>query len=270
MEGNIVGANQRHGIVVRGGSDMVRNRVRGNSVGTLPPPLEGADQGNEGYGLWLLSGGNAIGGETDTEQNVIAFNGLHGVRVSGSFAWSNLLRRNSIYGVPSGSLGDLDVVANGADPSDDSFGGDRVQSAQTYAQWQQNTLVLGAAGYTPGSGANSAGWTLQSGANGQYRIEFYMNEDNASGGKVFLGEQAATTDAAGFASGTASLSPATPMDTRGNYITATVTDLKPTRRPTHPQQTGCEGAVAPAAGLPCLQIPRGDPIADTRLTHPRH
>lgn len=229
VEGNIVGSNGRHGIVVRGGSGTVRNRVRGNSIGTLPPPLEGADQGNDGYGLWLLSGGNLIGGDGDTEKNVIAFNGSHGVRTTTSFSWSNLLRKNSIYGVPAGSLGiDLDVVENAADPADDSFGGDRVQTARNYAQWQQNTVVLGTAGYTPGGGASSAAWSLQSGANGQYRIEFYMNDDNSSGGKVFLGETGATTDASGLAAGTASLSPATPTDTRGKFITATVTDLKVT------------------------------------------
>lgn len=229
VEGNIVGSNGRHGVVVRGGSGTVRNRVRGNSIGTLPPPLEGADQGNVGYGIWLLSGGNVIGGDTDTEKNVIAFNDSHGIRTSSSFSWSNLLRKNSIYGVPAGSLGiDLDVVANGVDPTDGSNGGDRVPTAQLYAQWQQNTVVLGTAGYTPGSGASSAAWTLQSGANGQYRIEFYMNDDNASGGKVFLGETGATTDASGLAAGSASLMPGSPMDTRGKYITATVTDLKPT------------------------------------------
>jgi hypothetical protein len=229
VEGNIVGSNGRHGVVVRGGSGTVRNRVRGNSIGTLPPPLDGADQGNDGYGLWLLSGGNVIGGDNDAEKNVIAFNGLHGVRANTSNAWSNLLRKNSIFGVPAGSLGiDLDVVANGPDPTDGSNGGDRQQTSQLYAQWQQNTVVLGTAGYTPGSGASSAAWTLQSGANGQYRIEFYMNDDNASGGKTFLGETGATTNAAGLAAGTASLTPGTPMDTRGKYITATVTDLKAT------------------------------------------
>ena len=229
IEGNIVGANGRHGVVVRGGSGTVRNIVRGNSIGTLPPPLEGADQGNAGIGLWVLSGNTRIGGDGDAEKNVIAFNGSHGVKFQTSFAWSNLLRKNSIYGVPAGSLGiDLDVVDNGVDPTDASNGGDRVPTAQNYAQWQQNTVVLGAAGYTPGSGASSAGWSLQSGANGQYRIEFYLNDDNGSGGKTFIGETTANTDASGLASGSAPLSPSTPTDTRGKYITATVTDLKPT------------------------------------------
>ncbi len=150
VEGNIVGSNGRHGIVVRGCSGTVRNRVRGNSIVTLPPPLEGADQGNDGYGLWLLSGGNLIGGDGDTKKNVIAFNGSHGARTTTSFSWSNLPRKNSIYGVPAGSLGiDLDVVENAADPTDDSFGGDRVQTARNHAQWQQNTVVLGTAGYAP-------------------------------------------------------------------------------------------------------------------------
>lgn len=229
VEGNIVGANGRHGIVVRGGSGTVRNRVRGNSIGTLPPPLDGADQGNDQIGLWVLSGNTRIGGDNDAEKNVIAFNGSHAVKFQSAFAWSNLLRKNSIYGVPAGSLGiDLDVVDNGVDPTDGSNGGDRVPTAQNYAQWQQNTVVLGQAGYTPGGGGSTAGWTLQSGANGQYRIEFYANDDNASGGKTFLGETAANTDASGLASGTAALSPSTPVDTRGKYITATVTDLKPT------------------------------------------
>ncbi|TDR47553.1 Calx-beta domain-containing protein [Tahibacter aquaticus] len=222
VEGNIVGANGRHGVVVRG----VRNRVRGNAIGTLPPPLDGADQGNAGIGLWVLSGGTRIGGDNDAEKNAIAFNDSHGVKFTGTAAWSNLLRKNSIYGVPTGSLGiDLDVVDNGVDPTDDSNGGDRNVN---YAQWQQNTVVLGAAGYTPGGGGSSAGWSLQSAPNGQYRIEFFVNDDNASGGKTFLGETTAATNAAGLSSGSAALSPATPMDTRGKFITATVTDLKPT------------------------------------------
>lgn len=38
----------------------------------------------------------------------------------------------------------------------------------------------------------------------------------------------ATTDAAGLSTGTAAPNPATPADTRGSYVTASVTDLEPT------------------------------------------
>ncbi|MEO8673287.1 MAG: Calx-beta domain-containing protein [Tahibacter sp.] len=229
VEGNIVARNLRHGIVVRGSASTFRNKVRGNSIGTLPPPLETADQGNVGIGLWLLSGSNLIGGNGAADLNRISHNGGHAIQVKNSGAWANLIRKNEISAVPVGKLGiDLDAVANGPDPIDDSQGGDRSGTQVSYSNWQQNTLAIGTAGYDAGTGASSAAWNLQSGPNGQYRIEFYVADGNRAVGKTFLGEMMTTTNAAGLASGTAPLSPATPMDTRGMYFTATVTDLKPT------------------------------------------
>jgi len=137
--GNVVGGNGRHGVVVRG--NATRTVVRGNLIGTLPPPLNGVSQPNTGYGIWLLSGGNTIGDDDPNGANYVAYNNEHAIKLDTTGnTWADLIRHNSIYGLPAGKLGiDLDRPANGPDSTSDTD--DRDTSGTTYlnyANWQQN------------------------------------------------------------------------------------------------------------------------------------
>lgn len=224
--GNIIGSNDRHGLVVRGGSGGYDHVVKSNRIGTLPDALEGEDIGNTGHGLWLLASNVEVGGaDFDTMRNVIAFNGRHGIKVSGSGGtFGNLIRKNAIFGVPTGFLGiDLDQTDDAPDDTDSDPVQDRDGSAvNSYANWQQNTVVLTAA-------AGGANWSLQSAPSTDYRIEFYANPDDARGGREFLCEVNATTDSGGLASGAAC------GGSVGEFLTAIVTDVDvPGAQPTPP------------------------------------
>jgi hypothetical protein len=251
IRNNLILANGRHGIVLRGGSAH-SNVIRGNYIGVSVPtglsPLLGL--GNAGDGIHFFSaGGNTIGGPADSDANVIAANGRHGVAMRSSNSWANLVTRNRIYGnakVHAAGLAiDLEHPINGPDGVDTLDNGS--QFSLNYANRDQHRPVIcggpsppsqcvGAeAPISDGSGGGTAvQWTLvtRPNANDTIRVEFFANAADGSD-SVFLGEKVIDTDAngrptgPGCASGLCTTSVGGSVNAAGMRIFATATDLTP-------------------------------------------
>ena len=235
-EGNLIGNNAGHGIVLRGTAGDFGTLVQNNRVGVGPA---GEAMGNTGVGIRLWSGGHTV------SQNTIANNGSHAIKLSSSNAWSDLITRNSISATAANFLGiDLDGVVDAPDLADTSGAVvDRDSSAQNYANWQQNTAVLSAPTYDTATQMLTVTYSLFSAPNGQYRLELFMNDVARREGRVYLGEAILNTGAAanGWGGATGTLTVAAPADIPGKYVTATVTDLQVTSTPLPP---GAAAAVA--------------------------
>ena len=226
---NVISSNDRHGISVRG-SGVHSLRIVGNLIGR--DPLDQVFQPNGQDGIRIFeSSGVQIGGSAAGEGNTIAGNARHGVKLgSTSSGSSNLISANSIYA--NGDLGiDLDRIVDDPDPIPDPLGPD---PNTIYANFGQNQPEVCNGNNIPGcvlpsyalaTGATTFGWRLQSAPNTPYAIEVYASispDPSGSGeGQRFLGSFTTTTNAQAVASGTQSITPAMPFDTRGRYISLT-------------------------------------------------
>lgn len=135
-------------------------------------------------------------GGSDDERNLIAGNGRHGVKLSGGNSQRVLISRNSIFG--NAGLGiDLDRPEDAPDGTDHEL-------SSIHANRSLQRPVIASVG--PGG---QLGWTLHSAPNAQFAIEAYASDAGDVGshaqGAQYLGGIIASTDAAGNASGTASL-----------------------------------------------------------------
>jgi CSLREA domain-containing protein len=86
------GNNGGHGVRIVGSS--TGNRVQGNFIGTDRSGTK--DLGNTESGVLVGAPGNAVGGTTAGEGNVISGNGFHGVQIYGSEATGNRVQGNFI------------------------------------------------------------------------------------------------------------------------------------------------------------------------------
>jgi titin len=103
--GNIISGNGASGINIGGDGNV----IQGNFLGTDPSGTTGL--GNTDHGILLsAAAGNVVGGQDAGEDNVIAFNGLDGLFVTGGGAIQNLISGNSLFS--NGELG-IDLAPNG-------------------------------------------------------------------------------------------------------------------------------------------------------------
>jgi hypothetical protein len=219
--GNVIAANGGDGIDIDGGdiNSVLANRIGTDATGTL-------QLGNAGSGVRIDGELNRIGDENGlAPANTIAFNGEDGVTVENGVG--NRISHNSIQA--NGEIGiDLeadDVTAN--DPQDGDSGANDLQNSPVVA------AASPLAQQTPGPGGlpiitfrTLADWTLDSQPSRSYVIEFYANatcDASDPEGETFLGSTFAQTDAAGIASGTATVAFAPP----GQSVTATAMILAP-------------------------------------------
>jgi hypothetical protein len=251
IRNNLILANGRHGIVLRG-SSAHSNVIRGNYIGVSVPTGLSAllGLGNGGDGIHFFSaGGNTIGGPADSDANVIAANGRHGIAMRSSNSWANLVTRNRIYGNatihPAGLPIDLEHPVNGPDGVDTLDNGS--QFSLNYANRDQHRPVICGGASPPaqcagaeapisdGSGGGTAvQWTLvtRPNANDTIRVEFFANAADGSD-SVFLGEKVIDTDAngrptgPGCANGLCTTSVGGSTNAAGMRIVATATDLTP-------------------------------------------
>jgi len=103
--GNVISGNGASGINIGGDNNV----IQGNLIGTGTAGI--SDLGNTDHGI-LLSGaaGNTVGGQGAGEENIIGFNSLDGLFVTGGGAIQNLISGNSIFS--NGELG-IDLAPNG-------------------------------------------------------------------------------------------------------------------------------------------------------------
>ena len=204
---NLISSNSI-GIRINSAADTT---VLGNRIGLA---RGGGPLGNSGAGVELIGAAadNTIGGVLADEYNIIAFNGMEGIRLYdnvGGIPENNTLRGNQIFS--NGLLG-IDLENDGLTPNDgdDSDGGSNLR---------QNYPVLATAIDNEISG------TLTSTANQTYTIDFYRNSScDSSGhgeGESWLGSTVASTNGAGVANFSITL--ASPLVV-GEEITATATD----------------------------------------------
>jgi hypothetical protein len=214
--GNLIGANNRHGV-----------RVDHNVVGTLirfnriPGNVGSGVSATGGFGTSIRDNaisGNFADGVTasaagmEVRDNVISSNGRNGVAVAGGASGvairANQLSGNSLLGI---DLGDDGVTPN--DPGDFDEGPNNRQNAPVLIS------AAGAAGGTTIKGRlNSAPGTL-------FAIDLFSNptcDPSGSGeGQTFLGSTSLTTDETGDAYFTATLQTEI---ADGESVTATATD----------------------------------------------
>ena len=172
------------GIALTVGGDT----VRGNLIGTNAAGA--ANLGNSGNGVRLASGAsdNSIGGIGVGAGNVIAFNTLAGVSVTGATSNGNSIRCNSIY-----ANGGLTALA------DKNGGGNNNQAfpAVIAAAVDSSNSQL-----DPFAGTTQIKADFTGAPNITYQLDFYDNgaTSNPSGfgqGKIYLGTTTITTDASG-------------------------------------------------------------------------
>src|SRR5919199_1453251 len=195
--GNVISGNQGNGVNISGAA-ATQNQVQGNLIGTNAAGT--AAVGNTGNGVLIDNGAsnNTIGGIAAGQGNAIAYN-AKGV-VTGNTAAGNRINSNSIYG--NTGIG-IDLNNDGITPNGSTSVG--ANDGQTYP------LLLTANG-TAVSGV------FKSKPNTTYRLEFFSSPTGEQG-QTFLGSTTVTTDSAGLANFSATVSsiPA------GQVVTATAT-----------------------------------------------
>lgn len=215
---NLVSGNNVGGIHID--FDSEGNVVQGNYIGTDVTGI--GDLGNGGPGVIineynLIATNHTIGGPSEGESNVIAFNDGDGVDVRGGLG--NRILSNSIYG--NVQLG-IDLYS-ATDPPNGVTAND---SCDTDAGTNnlQNFPVL-ASVTTDGAATTTIAGMLNSIPETVFRLEFYssgaMDPTHYGEGEQFLGSTDVTTDEAGEVSFLVVL-PTVVAD--GRFVSATATD----------------------------------------------
>jgi hypothetical protein len=199
------------GISISGaGQNLVAgNFIGSDASGTLP-------LGNDTYGVNIVdSPDNLVGGLGVGEGNLIAFNLVRGVHVSG--ATGNTIRGNAIHSNPIG----IDLVPEGVtanDPGDGDTGSNNLQNWPIISSVE----ILGPSG----SNTRIQG-VLRSAASTLYDLDFYENPACSRfpsaflGGMTYIGSGQVTTDGSGTGVVDVTLA-AVVAD--GARVTATATD----------------------------------------------
>jgi Domain of unknown function (DUF4214) len=204
---NVIGGNGNFGIYLDGATS---NAILSNSIGVS---AFGSDVGNGNGGIGLIgtsTGDNSVGGTAPLGGNRIAFNGPSGgIRLfnSGGSNINNRFSSNSIYANQGAGIqfGNPGVVSN--DVGDADGGPNNLQ----------NFPVLTAA--TSDKNSTTIAGSLNSNANGSFRIEFFSNP-SPSTPQVFLGSEQVHTDS----NGNAQVFLASTTVASSGTITATATD----------------------------------------------
>jgi CSLREA domain-containing protein len=204
------------GVVIHD-SGTTANKVMGNYIGTTKSGT--GNLGNTGQGIVIRVSGNLIGDNDRSDgltnaANIIAFNGLDGVNVSGgTTSVRNAITRNSIFS--NARLG-IDL-----DPPEGVTPNDGVGDADTGPNTLQNFPVISSA--RSGGGKATIKGTLESTQSGTFTIQFFSNPKGARDeGKKFVGETI-VNDADG--DGIMSFNTKSALKVKaGLFVTATATD----------------------------------------------
>ncbi|MGP0066722.1 MAG: right-handed parallel beta-helix repeat-containing protein [Isosphaeraceae bacterium] len=117
---NIIGSNTSAGVSISGVA-ATGNLVAGNFIGT---DAGGDNIANLGSGIDILSANNTIGGTAASAANVIGFNSLAGVSISGAAATGNLVAGDFIgTNATDDNRGNTDGVDVGDNASNNTIGG---------------------------------------------------------------------------------------------------------------------------------------------------
>jgi parallel beta-helix repeat protein len=211
--GNVISGNGRNGVLLMGDG----NRVQGNEIGTL---LTGGTNGsitvapllpftsNGADGVRVHGSNNIIGGSEAGAGNLIAFNAVSGVRVSGGIG--NAVVQNSIFdnlglGIDLGRMGPNENDG----PLDADSGANNLQNTPEILRTQKTATHLQIIFYVPSQSPHSTY---------PIRAEFFVADDDGQEGRTFLSStEVALPTPAVISIPLADLSP-------GSQIVATATD----------------------------------------------
>ncbi len=234
--GNVISGNTGSGIMLQF-AGATNNLIQGNLIG---PDYTGTlSRNNTINGIWLLDASfNTIGGTNPGAGNLIAFNGIHAVRidsasgnqlrgntlvsniVAGVFITSgtnNAIRANSIFG--NGPL-EIDFEPEGFSNFNDP------QDVDTGPNFSQNYPILTNAVFTRTNVIIQG--NLQSAPGTAYELDFFANINcqftGYGEGQFFLGSALVTTDSNGDAFFSASLPGVPPGLVFAVVFAATATD----------------------------------------------
>ena len=203
---NLITGNSDVGIEIRGVGAR-GNKVQGNYIGT--DPLGQAGPRNLGHGILINASQDTIGGLTESEGNLIAFNGGAGVFVAGgsrNLVLKNKIRSNTTLGI---DLAPAGVTVN------DSL------DLDTGANDLLNFPLLDSAIVARDS-ITIKGW--YHGADSTFTIHFYKNS-TADGSHFGEGDSSIGTLTVSPFMGDKSFSVTFPVDTAGlRFVTAVATD----------------------------------------------
>ncbi len=199
---NVVSGNTVVGLGL--GTGALRTLVQGNLVGTDSTGTE--NRGNGDTGILV-----AEAQRSSIVDNVVAFNAIRGVSVSGT-ASGNRISRNSMFGNGIG----IDLAPpNGADTNDPGDADDRANGGQNYPELASASIV----------GSVTVAGALRSTPASAFTLEFFLSPTcSPTGfgeGKTYLGTTAVTTDEAGNGPFSVTLPDTV---TAGQVLTATATD----------------------------------------------
>ncbi len=178
-------------------SNIQSSLIQSNLIGTN---AAGDSLGNTAIGVWIFgdSHDNLIGGETEGEGNVIAFNGTHGIDLGVYWGDGTTISRNSIYG--NGEYGIL-----------------------TPGEWNHQPPILSSALADPDSLILTG--EFNGAPDSTFRLEFFSNTEcdpSGSGeGETFLSYADVMTGAAGSVTFRHAIAGIFPT---GTIVTATATD----------------------------------------------
>lgn len=222
-------------------SNAIGNVAQGNYIGVGPDgysPRKFPTNAGTGIDVFLVRGGNTIGGTNAGEGNIIAHH-AYGIIVFGSNAMPTAIFGNTIYsnvwnnapniGI---DLAPEGIGANGTSPNDP------VPDADIGPNNLQNFPVITNAISKLGS-TRVQGY-LASAANTRYRIEFFYSDSTTAEGRAYLGATNILTAANGTGTFSAVL---WGYAATSKYITATATD------PGGSTSEFCPGVVRPTAAV---------------------
>jgi hypothetical protein len=254
-ERNLISGNTFTGVQIAAnvpvtGGQNTGNMVAGNYIGTDTSGTQDLGNGFDGV-LLFESSTNTIGGP-GTKGNVIAYNGRHGVSVTGAASVGNPIRGNSMFA--NAGLG-IDLGGDGVtlnDPADADTGPNNLQNYPVLLSVLAGTTtsVLG---------------TLNGPADTSFTLDFYASTaadpSDYGEGQRHLGAATVTTDPTGNVIFTADL----PATAPGEVISVTATD--PEGNTSEFAANALALALTADAGGPYL-IAEGDPVTFTATVSP--
>lgn len=196
---NIISGNPFIGIVFFG-ANAYNNAVLGNFIGTDATGQQSLGNGYSGIEITSGSSDNVIGGLTENEGNIIAFNQGVGVVISGSGAGNSILGNAIFSNTENVSFGSIGL---GIDLNDDNVTTNDLQDIDDGPNRLQNFPILASAESDADGNIQIKG-LLSSIPNTEFRIEFFANSGcdpsgNGEGESFIDALQALSTDVDGHA-----------------------------------------------------------------------
>ena len=242
---NVIAANARHGIVVRGSSTQ-STRITGNSIGVSPAFAGNLTLGNGVDGIHInAASATTIGGPGANDANTIVANKRNGIKLRNGGGdqngWANLFQRNRIFGNAKALTGidiDLEHPENAADGPHSEIPANyanRDQAPPHICVGNEMSGVCGGAMPPTNDGGTTLVWTISTHGVANFRMEFYSIDaasTTAATAMTFLGEQLVTTTVGGLPANSASCSGGRCTASLGSVavgrrIVMTATDITP-------------------------------------------